>query len=89
MSDDPLTECRQDEFRAEHGRGVVQDEVTACMWYSIAADQGFEQAQSQRQVIARLMSSEDIAYAEQMAAEWQPTPSAMRASVTVETPDMR
>ena len=51
------------------GKGVLQDNVTAHMWYNIAAANGYEKAGEWREKRAGLMTSADISKAQSMARE--------------------
>ena len=50
-----------------NGIGVPQNSLRAHMWVNIAASQGIEGAASERDNLAKEMTSEDIALAQQMA----------------------
>lgn len=52
------------------GGGVPQDNVLAYMWLSIAAANGQEGADQDRGFIAGFMTSDQIAEAERLAADW-------------------
>ena len=66
----------------EHGRGVEKSPVTACMWYSLAAAQGHENSRRQRDIIAQLMTAEQIAQSEQLAAAWTQSHEATSRQLT-------
>lgn len=51
------------------GRGVAQDYVYAHMWLNIAASNGFSNAEKSRDLIAELMTPEDISKAQALAKE--------------------
>ena len=51
------------------GKGVLQEAVLAYMWFSIAATNGNTLATENIDFIAMVMTSEDIAKAQQMARE--------------------
>lgn len=53
------------------GLGVEQNEVSAYMWYTLAADQGSQAAADARQVVASKMKPEQIAKAEEKARDWK------------------
>jgi TPR repeat protein len=53
----------------ELGRGVLQDNVTAHMWYNIGAANGNELGGTNRDNIAKGMTSSDISKAQAMARE--------------------
>jgi hypothetical protein len=52
------------------GYGAPQDNVQAHKWYNIAAMLDDYNAEFQRDELARMMSSEDITKAEELAAKW-------------------
>ena len=52
-----------------NGRGVPRDSVLAHMWFDLAARQGNKTAQKNRDLIARLMTSDQIAEAQRLARE--------------------
>ena len=53
----------------ENGRGVIQDNVRAHMWYNIAASQGYKYATTNRDLIAGIMTPADISTAHKLARE--------------------
>ena len=52
------------------GRGVLQDYVTAHMWLNLAAATGHENARKEREIVAAIMTREQIAEAQARAREW-------------------
>ncbi len=59
------------------GRGVPQDYVQAHMWFNLAAarllpGEGFNAAIQERNLIAELMTSAQIAKAQKLLREWRP-----------------
>ena len=52
------------------GRGVPTDDALAYMWFNLAATQGFENAKKGRNIVAKRMTSDQIAKAQRMAREW-------------------
>ena len=52
-----------------NGRGVPQNYVSAYMWWNLAAAQGHENAQANRDIVQRIMTSADINRAQQLAEE--------------------
>jgi len=52
-----------------NGKGVLQDNVRAHMWYNIAAANGSKKSGEWRDEIAGLMTSADISEAQKMARE--------------------
>ena len=59
-------------FMYGNGRGVPQDYVEAHKWYNLAASNGNDLARNNRDIIAGLMTAEQIAEAQRLAREWQP-----------------
>jgi TPR repeat protein len=62
----------------DNGLDVPQDQVSAYMWFSLSAAQGKEGAATFRDLIARLMTPEQIAEAQKLAREWKPTKQPLR-----------
>ena len=56
--------------RYDNGEGVPQDHVSARMWLNLAAAQGDDTAQKNRDIVAKRMTPCQIAKAERMAREW-------------------
>ncbi len=52
--------------------GVPQDYVQAHMWYNHAGAQGQKLATENRDIVAQLMTSAQIAEAQKLAREWKP-----------------
>ncbi len=52
------------------GKGVIQDYLLSHMYSNLAASQGRENADHNRDAVALRMTSEQIAKAQQMAREW-------------------
>jgi len=57
-----------------NGWGVSQDYVQAHMWFNLAAVQGQEDARETKEQIAKGMTAEQIAEAQQLAHEWKAKP---------------
>jgi TPR repeat protein len=55
-----------------NGQGVPQDYVLAHMWVNLSAAQGYEEAKNGGDVIAKRMTSEQIAEAQRLARDWKP-----------------
>jgi TPR repeat protein len=53
------------------GEGVPQDYAAAHMWLTLAAAQGFENAKSDRDIIARRMTHGQIEEATLLVREWR------------------
>ena len=58
-----------------HGKGVPQDFVLAHMWFNIAAARGNEKAVENRDLAEGLMTREQVAEAQRLAADWRPKKS--------------
>ena len=56
-------------YMYENGRGVIQDNVRALMWYNISASQGYKYATTNRELIAGEMTPVDISAAQKLAGE--------------------
>ena len=56
----------------DNGLGVPQDKVSAYTWLSLSAAQGRDGAAAFRDLIARRMTSAQIAEAQKRAREWKP-----------------
>ena len=63
----------------QNGQGVPQDYVQAHMWYNLAASmftgKQRERAVKNRNIVAKEMTSEQIAEAQRLAREWKPKSS--------------
>lgn len=60
------------------GTGVPQDHVQAHMWFNLAAAQGLAVGVKNRDLVAGLMTPEQIAEAQSLAREWKPKPEPER-----------
>lgn len=58
-----------------NGVGVPQDYVLAHMWFTLAVASGSEEAKKQRDQAAKKMTREQIAEAQRLAQEWEPSAS--------------
>ena len=56
----------------ERGDGVPQDYVQAYMWYSLGAANGAKRGTALRDALAKRMTPDQIAEAQQLAREWKP-----------------
>lgn len=56
----------------ERGDGVERDYVQAYMWYTLGAAKGAERGVALRDALAKQMTPEQIAEANQLAQEWKP-----------------
>jgi TPR repeat protein len=54
------------------GRGVPQDDVQAHMWYNLAAAQGDAEGTKNRDLVAKKMTPQQIAQAQELARNWKP-----------------
>ena len=52
------------------GEGIPEDRVQAYAWFSIAAAQGSESAMENKEIIARVMSSTEIAEAQKLSRKY-------------------
>jgi TPR repeat protein len=52
------------------GAGVPEDAVLAYMWYNLAAAQGNERAQRNKDLLEERMTREQIAEGQRMSREW-------------------
>ena len=53
------------------GAGVPRDDAAAHMWFTLAAAQGFEDAQKAREILVRRMTHGQIEEARLMTREWR------------------
>ena len=53
-----------------NGQGVPEDDVLAYMWWNLAAAQGVEDAQENKDIIERQMTREQIGEAQRLSREW-------------------
>ena len=53
----------------DEGEGVIQDNVYAHMWLNIAAASGSEQARSNKDILVKQMTPQDISKAQDLARE--------------------
>ena len=56
----------------DNGEGVGQDDVSAYMWFNLAAARGLKEAVRNRDGVARHMTPEQIAEAQKLVHEWKP-----------------
>ncbi len=54
------------------GQGMSQDYVLAHMWANLAASQGDENGEKMRDLVAKLMTPQQIAEAQKLSREWKP-----------------
>ena len=52
-----------------HGEGVPEDRVLAYMWWNLAAANGYEDASTNKGIIAKSMTSSQIAEAQKLSRE--------------------
>ena len=55
------------------GQGVLQDYVLAYMWYNIAGSNGYKDAVTNRNIIEKRMTKQQIVEAQRLARNWKPT----------------
>ncbi len=60
----------------EEGVGTIQNFVLAHVFYNLAASQGHQEVRDARNALTGKMSKEQLAEAQQVAAQWQAAPSA-------------
>jgi TPR repeat protein len=53
-----------------NGEGVPEDYVLAYMWWNLAAAQGYEDAQGNKDRLEQRMTREQIAEAQRLSREW-------------------
>ena len=53
-----------------NGEGVPEDDVLAYMWFNVAAAQGYEGAQGNKDLLEERMTREQIAEAQRLSREW-------------------
>jgi TPR repeat protein len=56
----------------ESGAGVPQDDISAHLWFDLAAASGANEAAELRDRVAARMTSVQIAQAQKLAGEWKP-----------------
>ena len=59
-------------FMYDNGQGVTQDYVQAHKWFNIAASRGNAKAAKGREIIAKRMTTAQIAEAQRLARAWRP-----------------
>ena len=59
-------------YRERNGvtKDDAEDQVYAYMWFNLSAAQGNETAQSNKEIVERAMTREQIAEAQQLSREW-------------------
>lgn len=57
------------------GQGVPQDFVLAHMWFNLSAARGEQTAIVLRELVAKLMTREQVAEAQKLARDWKPNPT--------------
>ena len=55
------------------GQGVLQDYVSAHMWWNLSGSQGITNAVTNRTIVEEEMSKQQIEKAQEMARNWKPT----------------
>jgi uncharacterized protein len=68
----------------EMGHGVPRDYVIAYMWLNLAAAQGDKHAAEFRDMIAKLMTREQIGEGQKLAREWKPKSPKITSTMTKE-----
>ena len=64
------------------GEGVPEDFVLAHMWFILSSANGLEEAGKQRDIVAKWMTSEQVAKAQRLAREWKPNKGSNKESKT-------
>ena len=59
-------------LKYSNGRGVPQDYVQAHKWYNLAAAQGDAVGAKNRDLVAKRMTPQQIAQAQELARNWKP-----------------
>ena len=59
-------------YMYEFGQGVPQDYVQAHKWYNLAAAQGHAYGAKNRDLVAKQMTPQQIAQAQELARNWKP-----------------
>ncbi len=65
-------------FMYNEGRGVSRDRVRAHTWFNLAASQGNKTGDLMREILASMMTPEQIAEAQRLATNWKPENSRVR-----------
>ena len=55
------------------GQGVPQDYVLAHMWWNISGSNGYKDAVTNRNIVEKKMSKQQIEKAQELARNWKPT----------------
>jgi transposase len=63
---------KQSRGHVRQWRGRLTRDVTAHMWFNLAAASGFSEAARNRDTLARQMTPAQIAEAQKLAREWKP-----------------
>ena len=56
----------------DNGKGVSQNYIRAHMWFNFAVAQGNEMTRKNRDIVAKRMTSAQIAEAQRLVREWKP-----------------
>jgi hypothetical protein len=56
-----------------NGQGVPQDYIQAHIWFNLAASEGDDKSREVRDLVAKIMTPDQIAEAQRLAREWKPT----------------
>ena len=57
----------------DNGQGVPQDYVLAHMWWNLSGSNGFKDAVTNRNIVEKKMSKQQIEKAQELARNWKPT----------------
>ncbi|MDR4504812.1 MAG: ankyrin repeat domain-containing protein [Candidatus Scalindua sp.] len=66
----------------QNGVGALQNYVEAHKWYNIASSRGYVKARNARDIIAEKMIDEQLAEAQKLAAQWEPSESKVSETET-------
>jgi TPR repeat protein len=61
-------------FMYDAGHGVPKDDVQAYMWFTLAAERGSADTVTNRDLLAKVLTPDQLAEAQRPAREWKPTP---------------
>lgn len=71
------------------GKGVLQDYIRAHMWFNLSASQGNERAMESRDKIAKAMTPQQIAEAQNLARQWKPEESKEGSTTTLYSEELK
>ena len=68
-----MAQIRLTTYRSYNGQGIPQDYVLAHMWWSISGSNGYKDAVTNRNIVEKKMSKQQIEKAQELARNWKPT----------------